>query len=160
MDILAHFLWTYVIYFRYKTHRLLAAFFGIFPDLGSFGFFFLLSLFSGTLEFGKPELSSIPNYVFFSYNLTHSLIAAFFVILVIYLLTKRIPWILGGWILHILIDIPTHTDSFFPTPFLWPLSNFTFNGISWADKEFLIINYSLLILVYAYLFIKFKDKKV
>lgn len=57
-------------------------------------------------------------------------------------------WEMGGWLLHIIMDIPTHSYAFFPTPVLWPLFGWKFNGFSWATPWFLILNYSLLILVY------------
>jgi hypothetical protein len=52
-----------------------------------------------------------------------------------------------GWVFHILIDIPTHTLRFFPTPFLWPISSYCASGISWANRWFLLANYSALAIV-------------
>lgn len=63
-------------------------------------------------------------------------------------MTRKWPWLMGGWVLHIIIDIPTHTKAFFATPFLWPLSNFKIDGISWGTLWFMLINYSALVLVY------------
>jgi hypothetical protein len=53
-----------------------------------------------------------------------------------------------GWALHILIDIPTHSLRFFATPFLWPLSDYRFNGISWGNRWFMLANYTALAIVY------------
>ncbi len=158
MDIFAHFLWTYALYFRTKK-RLLAGFFGIMPDLAAFGFFFIYNILTGGAHTGRPTLNSIPKYVFVGYNFTHSLVIFFIIVLTIYYITREIPIVLGGWLLHILIDIPTHSRDFFPTPFLWPLSDFTVNGVGWGETQFMIINYSLLVILYLYLFIKFKKKK-
>lgn len=55
------------------------------------------------------------------------------------------PAILLGWGLHILMDIPTHSKTFYPTPFLWPFLDWTFDGISWGQPWFMIVNYSLII---------------
>jgi hypothetical protein len=66
---------------------------------------------------------------------------------------KKGPLISLGWALHILIDIPSHAATFYPTPFLFPISNYRFtHGISWSNKWFMIINYSLLLLVSLYFF--------
>ncbi|MBI2102454.1 hypothetical protein HYT55_01335 [Candidatus Woesearchaeota archaeon] len=73
------------------------------------------------------------------------MIIAALVFLVVFLLLKRIPIYLYAWPLHIVIDIPTHTSNFLPTPFLWPLSSFAFPGISWASREFMVINYLLIL---------------
>lgn len=38
-----------------------------------------------------------------------------------------------GWVLHILVDMPTHSrDRMAPRP-LWPLSGWALDGLSWAD---------------------------
>lgn len=40
-----------------------------------------------------------------------------------------------AWLAHILLDIPFHTKAYFPTKLLWPLSDFSFDGISWGDAR-------------------------
>jgi hypothetical protein len=41
--------------------------------------------------------------------------------------------LLGAYLLHLLIDIPTHTrDPWGPRP-LWPFSNIAYDGVSWAE---------------------------
>ncbi|MBS3168569.1 hypothetical protein J4216_05560 [Candidatus Woesearchaeota archaeon] len=157
MDTLAHFLWTFAIYFR-TSYRWLAGLFAILPDFLSFGVFIIYSLIFGTFHPGKPPLETLPEYVFIAYNITHSLVIFLIVFGLIYIISKKIPWVLGGWLLHIFIDIPTHTRDYFPTPFLWPISSFTLNGISWANPWFIIINYGLLIIIFAYLFIKYRKR--
>jgi len=57
-----------------------------------------------------------------------------------------------AWALHIVCDIPTHTTSYFPTPFLWPFPTPFVNGVSWAAPAFLAVNYACLIIVYAAIF--------
>ncbi len=154
MDIFAHFLWTYVIF--HKTQNpLLAGLFGVLPDLLSFGILFMTNMFSKKkFPRGPPDPKLVPSYVKQSYNYTHSLIIFLIISLIIYLITKNIYVFLFGWPLHILIDIPTHTSKFFPTPFLFPLSKYRFNGIRWSNKIFMIINYSSLIIVYILMFAK------
>lgn len=62
---------------------------------------------------------------------------------------RSVPWEMGGWLLHILIDIPTHSYKFYPTPIFWPVWNWKFlYGFSWGVPWFLIANYAAIILVY------------
>jgi hypothetical protein len=53
-----------------------------------------------------------------------------------------------GWLLHILIDIPSHTLLLYPTPFLWPLSDIKVDGVSWGRPWFMALNYSALLIVF------------
>jgi len=69
------------------------------------------------------------------------------------------PWELGGWLLHILLDIPSHTTRLYPTPFLWPLSDITFDGISWGRPWFMVLNYSALSAVFIVLSLCSKRKQ-
>jgi hypothetical protein len=68
-------------------------------------------------------------------------------------------WEMTGWMLHILIDIPTHTRRLYPTPFLWPISDFTIDGISWGRPWFLALNYSSLLIVFLLLRLKSRKKQ-
>ena len=34
---------------------------------------------------------------------------------------------------------------FLPTPFLWPISDWKFPGISWAEPWFMVVNYTLML---------------
>jgi len=63
--------------------------------------------------------------------------------------TRPTPyWEITGWFIHILIDIPSHSEVFYPTLFLWPLSDVRFDGVSWGNKQFMITNYSCLLMVF------------
>ena len=57
-------------------------------------------------------------------------------------------WEMTGWLIHIVMDIPTHSETFYPTLFLWPLSDWCFNGISWGNIWFMTINYASLLIVF------------
>lgn len=147
MDILAHGLWTYAVFHR-KKYAWLATLFGILPDLATFGILFTINMINGSLQKGRPSLEALPTWIFASYNLTHSFIAFAVVFIAIYVITRKWFWPLAAWGLHILIDVPTHSLAFFPTPFLWPLSNYRFNGLSWGTGWFMLLNYSALIAVF------------
>lgn len=127
MDILAHGLWTYAVFHKTKFPKL-STLFGVLPDLVTFFPFFILM--TGINHFSRPTLYEIPSYVFNLYNFTHSLVVAAFIILLITIITRKFYIFLLGWPLHILIDIPTHEATFFPTPFLYPIFNLKVNGIS------------------------------
>lgn len=147
MDILAHGLWTYAVFHR-KKYVWIAALFGVLPDILSFGIIFAINLINGNLRRGPPPLSSLPDWLFAAYNMTHSFIIFLAVFLLIYIITKKWFWPLMAWGLHILIDIPTHSFRFFPTPFLWPLSDYKFDGISWATGWFMLLNYGALMTIF------------
>ena len=53
-----------------------------------------------------------------------------------------------GWLLHILIDIPTRSLSYYATRFLWPVSDFRIDGIAWWTRWFWIATYVALAVVY------------
>ncbi len=158
MDTLAHGLWTYAIFHKTKSSKL-AVLFGVLPDLISFTPFFITRIISNQFK-GRPNSAGIPNFITSSYNFTHSLIIAIVAIILITLIMRKFYTFLLGWPLHILIDIPTHETTFFPTPFLYPISDLRISGISWGRPEMLAVNYLTLALVYAFLLNRIKhDKK-
>ena len=151
MDIFAHALWTYALFriFNKKKHAISGAIFGVLPDLVAFVPFFFYMFFNN-IQFQK-DYSIFPGYTLIAYNITHSFIIFLVTLIVIYIILRKIAWPVLGWGLHIVIDIPSHTTDFFTTPFLWPISNLTISGISWSNKYFMIINYSLIVLIYCYI---------
>lgn len=72
-------------------------------------------------------------------------------------------WEMTGWLIHIITDIPTHSKTFYPTLFLWPLTDWCFDGFSWGNIRFIIVNYTSLFTVFFVLRIlrqmKFKRNK-
>lgn len=213
MDILAHGLWTNAAFEttarvkkqkRSKKDTWTAIFFGIAPDLFSFGIFFLTTLsskiavlpyatgrvseeiekvavkttlltpklgvkldhLSGRLSDvfpgSPPDPSEIPNYVHIAYNLTHSLVIFLGIFLIIWLIRKKPYWLMAGWGFHILIDIFSHTEKFFATPFLFPISDFKISVVSWANPVFMTANYFFLLLAYIILYVvpKIRRKKL
>lgn len=180
MDIFAHTAWTNVVFYKkYKLDRInrfVAVLFGILPDLMSFAPVFIYGFFArkGFMELVGSNAWPV-RFASESYNFTHSVVifAVVFLIFCLYRFLKRgqfgervyktvIYYPLFGWLLHILIDIPTHKD-FYETPFLFPLSGYRFShGISWAHPMFMILNYSALTLVYLlwFLFLRKRQKKL
>lgn len=63
----------------------------------------------------------------------HSLVVLGSVLSVSRLLERgenRLAW---AWLLHILLDIPTHSQPRMAPRIFWPLSRWSFDGFSWAD---------------------------
>ncbi|MDF2457839.1 MAG: conserved rane protein of unknown function [Nitrospira sp.] len=157
MDIVSHGLWGAITFGR-RTRRScwLAFVIGLAPDLLSFGILSLASMLGlaepPDFSHGTPPESSIPQYVHHLYNVTHSLVVFLIVFLLVWVLVKRPVWELSAWGLHVLMDIPSHSFAFFPTPFLWPLSDWKFNGWQWTAPHVFIPNAMLLILLYVWYF--------
>ena len=145
MDIFAHFLWIYILFYKYKYLNW-ALLFAILPDLLSWGIYSVYALASKTQHFGKPHLAQIPRWVHTLYGITHSIFIFILVFVAVWISIKELPIFLLPWIIHILIDIPTHSRNFLPTPFLWPFSSWQFPGISWGSRWFMIANYTLIII--------------
>lgn len=148
MDVFSHGLWGALVFGR-QGNATIAAALGMAPDIISFGPHFVINAVRGKIVREKPELSTIPSWVFKIYDFTHSLV----VYAAIYILLRTIfgielAYLSLAWLLHILIDIPTHSKNFFPTKFLYPLSNFHVNGTPWSNKKILLGNFLLLTLAY------------
>jgi len=148
MDIFAHGFWSYII-FNKSRYLWLALLFGLLPDILSWGVFMFYP--KKGFNWQSPDFSLVPKWVFTLYGITHSLFAIAAVFLVVYLIFRTIPIFLLAWPVHVLIDIPTHTKNFLPTPFLWPFSSWAFPGISWGTKWFMLANYSLILFFIVYI---------
>lgn len=179
MDILAHTLWTTAVARKaniegdkkkkfFKLNIFWTAFFGIFPDLFAFTFPFVFSFYrviTGQEIFGsfanRHQVADGFNLAHTLYQYSHSLVIWLLVFLIVWLIFKRPIWELLGWALHILIDIPSHSVLFFPTPFLFPISSYVFPyGIAWSNMYFMITNYTALLLVWGgFLFKKHRKNK-
>jgi len=90
---------------------------------------------------------------------THSLIIASVVIGLARLIRGKFLPEFFAWPLHILVDIPTHSNEFFPTPFLWPISNFHVDGISWGNPYIFFPNLVILATLYLWFFLSRKGKR-
>lgn len=164
MDIFSHGLYGGVAFGRKSKRDYITAFlFGIGPDLFAFGPFFFL-VFLGlanwpVVNFEPPYHNpTIPQYVNTFYQFSHSfIIYALFFALFWYLGKKDFAKLTLGWPLHILVDIPTHTTGFFPTPFLWPISHFNVNGVPWSSPFIFVTNVIVLVLLYMLWYFKGKE---
>ncbi len=135
------------------------AWWGVFPDVAAFAPLFIWLIYgwmtgSARPDFGPPDLSSsgtqgiLLDYAQAAYNYSHSLVIFSVVFCGAWIIRHRPVWELGGWGLHVLMDIPTHRADFFPTPYLWPFPHPIVDGISWAEGWFMAANYLSLAVVY------------
>lgn len=181
MDIFAHSVWAAIAAKKYNQggeskppRRLIsigwAAFWGVFPDLFAFGIPFLVLLFllvSGDIPFQPmwPGSAIVAEYapwvgifIPLAYKISHSLVIFATVFVVTWLLKKKVPLVMLGWALHIVIDMFTHAAEFFPTPLLWPVSDWKFlYGFSWASGWFMLANYGAMLVVFGVVFLRKRE---
>jgi hypothetical protein len=151
MDIFSHGLWGSVIWGRRNRRDFWYAFlFGISPDFFSFGIFMIARLFGfEDGGFGRPELQSIPEYVHTMYDITHSFVTFAVIFAIVWYVRKKPWWIMMAWPFHIFLDMFTHSNEFFPTPYLWPFAHSTIDGIPWSTPIIFFTNVFFLALIYA-----------
>lgn len=182
MDIISHGLWAGAVYKgvnqkKQQVYRpLLAAWWGVFPDLFAFVPPLLGLLVTGNLgslershphsgEGASAEVAFFGGIAEMLYQYSHSIIIFLLVFFAVWGIRKwvlrrnRPVWEMGGWLFHILLDIPSHSTSFYPTPFLWPFSDVQVDGIPWSTPWFMVTNIVLLACVYGYFFYRDRGKK-
>ncbi len=153
MDIISHGLWGGVGFGR-RNKRIfwLAVLFGMLPDLLSFGIFTVASMLGINTRpdwaAGPPPMELIPEYVHVLYNITHSLVTFGVVFFLLWWLARTYATPFSAYGFAVLLDIPTHSTDFFATPFLWPLSSYKFDGMSWSEPFIFFPNLVLLISAY------------
>src|SRR3990172_8632028 len=95
MDVVAHGLWGGAFFYSQGRKKLLAGFVvGMAPDLLSFGAFHvtrpggMVGRLAGEIS-GPPPFALLPAYVFYAYNVTHSLVVWSAVFFLLWRLRKR-----------------------------------------------------------------------
>ena len=136
MDILSHGLWGGIAFGRKSRRSFWLAFaIGLAPDLLSFGILWIAVILGladpPDFSNGTPPESTIPLYVHYLYDITHSFVVFLFTFFLIWFATRRPRWEIAAWGLHVLVDVPTHSHAFFATPVLWPLIGWKFDGWQW-----------------------------
>ena len=158
MEIVAHALWTgaAAVAAKRRSARVSglstqwAAFWGTFPDVFAFGPAIAVGLWMSIVN-GTPvgRRGAHFNIGISLYSLAHSLITFTVVFLLASLLARRLLLPMLGWLMHILIDIPTHSYDYYATKVFWPLSNWGFDGLPWWTPWFWVSTYVALATVYA-----------
>jgi hypothetical protein len=150
MDVLAHGLWSFQLFQKQKWQKW-AMLVGIVPDLLSWFIFMLYNIFTQSFNWQDHDMSKLPDWIWTLYNISHSIFIWLLIFGAAWLIFRKVQWIILPAIIHILIDIPTHSRDFLPTPFLWPISGWHFPGISWGEQWFMILNYTCIALGLAYM---------
>lgn len=148
-------------YIQQVKEYFLADFFGITPDIFGFLVNAIVSLIYNIPLMDQTRQhfnQQILGHVFVLYGLTHSLVIFAAVFLAVWVARKKMFLPLLAWGIHIVFDIPFHSAEFSPTPFLFPVSSFKFPGLAWSNSYLVIINYSVLGILYLAFFI-LKNKK-
>lgn len=157
MEIVAHGLWTAAA--AITTKRTLkarvdvawAAWWGVFPDVLAFGPMIAAGLWLLLTGSAAPAPGRVLPRAHIGvplYPIAHSMIVFLAVFALACILKRRIVFSMLGWLLHILIDIPTHSLRYHATRFLWPVSNFRIDGLAWWTPWFWAATYGALAVVY------------
>jgi len=164
MDIAAHALWAaaggaWALRRQYINRADLAATvaLAVVPDLAQFlplaawvllgtGSWHVLPAFALAMPGHEPEL---PHWVALTSHqlhcFMHSAVIAGVATLTLRIGLGRMWWPLLGWWSHVVIDLFTHSSGYYPVPVLYPVSDWTFDGISWTQPWMLALNYLLLL---------------
>lgn len=166
MDIISHGLWGSAFMGTEKKSYFWPSFaLGMLPDLLAFSVPFIIMIVgaitgSTPLSEGRPAyLSHSQSYISDLYSIGHSFVifAAFFLLVWFILKKPYLPMI--AWALHILLDIFTHSAGFFGTPFLWPISNYKYDGTPWANPMIFFPNVAALAIAYIAIYLYKKHKR-
>jgi membrane-bound metal-dependent hydrolase YbcI (DUF457 family) len=125
----------------------IAAGVGMMPDFFSFGVYTFERFANNRFITGPPALKDMPSYVFQSYTITHSLITALVFVIISSILFKKIWPATLAWPLHVITDIPLHSLAYFPTPFLYPFSDWMFDGYPLVDHLLMATGYWVVIIL-------------
>ncbi len=159
MEIVAHGLWAAAAAITAKRSANIhvnvgwTVWWAAFPDVLAFGPPIAVGLWlrlSGGAAAAAPDGHRLPHIHIGLplYPAGHSLIVFLLAFGLAAILTHRVWFAMLGWLMHILIDIPTHSLNYYATRFLWPVSNFRVDGIPWWTPWFWGATYGALALVY------------
>jgi hypothetical protein len=147
MDVIAHLLWSYLL-FHNSEHVWLAVIFGGIADVIFLVPMLTALIMKGFVKLERPPLEIIPDFIMTIYNSMHSLVTFFLAFFAVYFITGSFHWYMLAWLIHIIVDIPMHSKNYFPTTFLYPISKFTINGYPWEKPWLVGLNYALLAIGY------------
>lgn len=180
MDVVSHWFWG-VLATRKHVNWKVAGPMAVLPDLIAFLPSFVYSLAYGIERPSVDDTtvtSDFPAITWEVYQYTHSAVVVTFAVLLTWWFFSRFKidrfksnfgeqhrskplmmafllWV--PWYLNILLDIPSHTLQFFPTPIFYPISDFGVNGTRWSTPIVLFTNVGVLLLLWIY--VLSKDRK-
>jgi len=179
MDVVSHWLWGTLVT-RKRVHWKVSGPMSVLPDLVAFVPSAIYSFATGMERTGVDETTTtaeFPSIAWNMYQLSHSIVISGVLMLVTMAFLIRHPhhrltsfitspssrpftlafliWL--PWFVHILVDIPTHTLRFFPTPVLYPLSDAMFDGVRWSHPVIWFSNLALLTGLWG--FVLYRERK-
>jgi membrane protein YqaA with SNARE-associated domain len=89
----------------------------------------------------------------------HSAIIAGVAPLVLWARRQAVGLVLAGWWLHIVIDVLTHSSSYYPVPVLYPVTYAGFDGIAWNTPWFAAANYLSLLALWGWFYLTGKNSR-
>lgn len=158
MDLISHFLWSYVLFgqiVHLQNVSLWAVlFFSVFPDLSLIPFIWF-----ELTHFRKYDIQKIhkliPHYAEIGYHISHSFVTVLVVSFLFLIIapTMVLP-VAIGWGMHILIDLFIHKKGMQVMP-LYPVSKRSVKGVvTWYKSTwFMVLDVILLVIIFTYLFI-------
>jgi hypothetical protein len=99
----------------------------------------------------SPNLNQLTHHL---HCVMHSALVAGAITAAVWLWLGRLWVPLLGWWSHILIDVFTHSAEFYPSPVLYPLTYWGFDGIAWNAPWFMSINYAVMTIVAYIIFLR------
>ena len=159
MEVIAHGLWASAVAIGAKrwttvhTPVAWAVWWAAFPDVLAFGPSFAFGLWlrlTGTPNSGSADGHFLPHaHIGLPlYPAAHSLIVFLLVFALTTILARRVVLAMLGWLLHIALDVPTHSLRYYATRFLWPVSDYRIDGIAWWTPWFWAATYGALAAVF------------
>lgn len=156
MDFISHALMGKIISLPQKSKKSIfwIIFFSVLPDIPLIPFYFILG-YENNRKFFIPLNSDWTNaslthpfLTVFSEEIFHSFLFAFLIILPLILVFKLPKAAFLAYFIHIIVDIPTHTNQWAIKPF-YPFS-FSFSGFTdaWAwPIKYIIISWIILLII-------------
>jgi hypothetical protein len=163
MEIVAHGLWAAAAAIAVKRTKMprirvsWTVWWAVFPDVLAFGAPIAVGLWLRVAEGAAPDGGRMFPHVHLGvplYPLGHSIIVFALAFALTCVLARRVVYEMLGWLMHILIDIPTHSLDYYATRFLWPVSEFRVDGIAWWTPWFWVLTYVALAATYVALWRK------
>ena len=159
MDFFAHIFWSIIVYGKILGFEQLiqTTFFSILPDLlwgvPLFSYVIYQKLRGRKIAF-THERKEYLNKFGRIYNYSHSAVTMLVVFAALSLFTFSFYYYaILGWLLHIIIDMLVHRESYFEQKPLYPLSNFRVRGyFLHLNKKFVIINWTIIIILMTILY--------
>jgi hypothetical protein len=114
-----------------------AAGFGALPDLSSIGPSFVQMVLRGD----APSFHAIPPHVMLLYRLTHSLVVAGLIVLLLRRVALPLAVPALAWPVHVVMDSFSHGDGHWQTLLFYPLSEWHFHGLNWWEHRGMMLAY-------------------